>query len=501
MRCSKPRLSSQLAAAFLALTVAVGLGLLPSPATSQDESSSSSSSSSEGTSDSSQSGESPEGGRSSKSDRASEIEAEKKKKEDFERGATGSGPGIPIDVNVSAKRVLIPMAVPDTKEPDGDTGDVAERVQEILRRDLKLSGYFKVLPPDSYFFDTDKEGMAPLDIKFKNWFNIGAQGLIKSAVRTDGDKVRLDLRLFEVDTEKRVQLDWSGGAVSEGDYEQKVHEFVNAVLKHYTGEAGVFGTKIAFVKRDSNGQKQIVVSQMDGSNRTQVTDNNSINMLPAWGNGAVYYTSYLHENPDLWRYKNGENNKISSQPGQNTGASICGGTLAVTLSMGGENADIYLIDPLSGERQQRLTDNWSIDTSPTWSPDCSKIAFVSGRSGSPQIYVMNADGSDKRRLTFKGTYNTSPDWSPKGKKIAFTARDKYNRFDIFLVDLDGGLKRLTQDQGNNENPSFSPDGRYIIFSSDRGAEGKRLWLMTRDGQVQNPITPDESGLSAPAWQK
>jgi TolB protein len=421
---------------------------------------------------------------------------------DDEKGATGSSKGIDIDVSVGARRVLRPMAVPDSREPGGSTDGVAERVQETLRRDLKLSGFFKVLPPDSYFFDTSDEGMSALEIQFENWFNIGAQGLIKSEVRTEDDgKVSLDLRLYKIETEKRVELDWDSGSVAEENVESRVQEFVNAVLEHYTGTVGVFGSKIAFVKRNDQGLKQIFVSRMDGSERTQLTDNGSINMLPSWGKDAVYYTSYQHQNPDLWKYENGNNTKVSSRKGQNSGAAYCGGKLALTLSMGGENTDVYLIDPETGETKKRLTDNWAIDTAPTWSPDCSKIAFVSGRSGSPQIYVMNADGSDKRRLTFEGSYNTSPDWSPKGDEIAFTARDKYNHFDIFLVDLDGNLTRLTQDQGNNEEPSFSPDGRYIVFTSDRGADGKRLWLMTADGQIQKPLTPDQTGFSAPSWKK
>jgi TolB protein len=391
------------------------------------------------------------------------------------------------------------MAIPDTLTPAGST-EVAGQVESQLRRSLRLSGFFKILPTDSFFFDPAEEGMSTTDINFQNWFNVGAQGLIKSAVRVEGDEVDLDLRLYEVDSGTRVNLDWDGGRTTKSGVSGQVDAFINAVLKHYTGTAGPFGTRITYVKRDENGLKQIFTARMDGSNRRQVTDNGSINLLPSWGGGSVYYTSYRDQNPDLWRWNNGEHSKVSSRDGQNSGAAYCNGQLAATLSMGGKNADIYLIDPTSGEVQKRLTDSWAIDTSPTWSPDCSKLAFVSGRAGSPQIYVMNADGSGVRRLTFEGTYNTSPDWSPTGKEIAFTARDKFNRFDIFLVDLEGSLTRLTQDQGNNETPSFGPDGRYIVFSSDRGGQGDRLWLMTADGEVQEPITPDGSGFTDPDWQ-
>ena len=62
----------------------------------------------------------------------------------------------------------------------------------------------------------------------------------------------------------------------------------------------------------------------------------------------------------------------------------------------------------------------------------------SNRGGSPQIYVMSADGSGARRLTFQGNYNQTPDWSPRGDLIAFTARDERNAFDLFTVNVDTG---------------------------------------------------------------
>lgn len=418
-----------------------------------------------------------------------------------DRGPATSGEGIDVDISGSAGRTLIKMAIPKTIV-SGEADEARKEVYETLRRDLKLSGYFELLSNDAFFFDPAEEGISAASINFQNWFNVDAKALVKSEVSAgEGGSVRLDLRLFDVDSGQRIELDWSPGTVSDGEIDDKVHDFTNAVVEHFTGRPGVAGTKIAFVKRNDQGQKQIFVSDIDGTNRQQLTDNSAINLLPSWGpERTVYYTSYRHQNPDLWRWQSGSHSKLSSRSGQNSGAKYCDGKLALTLSMGGENTDIYTIDAESGDKIDRLTDHWSIDTSPTWSPDCSKLAFVSGRSGGPQIYVMDADGSDQRRLTYKGSYNTAPDWSPEGDEIAFTARDRYNRFDVFLVDLEGDLTRLTQDQGNNEQPSFSPDGRYIVFSSDRGGAGSRLWMMTSDGEIQHPVTPDGSTLSAPAWR-
>jgi len=409
--------------------------------------------------------------------------------------------GIDINVKGGARRVLMPLAVPDATEPDGSTRGVAAKVNETLRRDLEFSGFFKVLPNDSFFFDPSKEGMAPAEINFQNWFNVGAQGLIKSSVRTSGDSITLDLRLYQVDKGTPIKLKWSPETTKREGVEATVHAFANAVVEYYTGVPGIFGTRLAYVARQKGGVKHVYTMGIDGTGTSRVSKHDAINILPTWGpGGTVYYTSYADQNPDLWMSSGGKVSKLSSQRGQNSGAAYCKGKLALTLSMGGENADIYLIDPKKGGVVKRLTDHWAIDTSPTWSPDCSKIAFVSSRSGGPQIYTMNGDGSDQKRLTFQGTYNTSPDWSPKGDLIAFTARDERARFDIFTVTTEGTVERLTQNQGNNQDPSFSPDGRYLVFTSDRGGKGDRIWLMTGDGEVQKLVTTSGSGFTSPVWE-
>ena len=125
---------------------------------------------------------------------------------------------------------------------------------------------------------------------------------------------------------------------------------------------------------------------------------------------------------------------------------------------------------------KQLTNGPEIDVSPTWSPDGRQIAFVSARTGSPQIYVMGADGSAPRRITFQGSYNTSPNWSPKGDLIAYVSRDQgFNVFTLEPEDESGAAAHRRA--GNNEDPSFSPDGRYVVFSSTR-VGGPRCFSLT-----------------------
>lgn len=418
--------------------------------------------------------------------------------QDTTGGELGEG-DIAVDIRGSVKRTLIPLALTPVVSRGGDAS-LAQEINQTLRRDLALSGYFTILPNDSFFFNVGADGMSASTINFENWYNVGASGLIKGAYKESGGKVKLDMRLFLVERGTQAKLNWQPAAVDRHLLRREVHEFANAVIEFYTGNRGIFGTRITFAARTRAGEKHVYVMDVDGAGLRKITEGNSINILPSFGAGGVYYTSYKRGNPDLYFWKDGTERLVSSRPGQNSGAAFCRGKLAITLSQGATNADIYLIHPTTGEIQQRLTDHYGIDTSPTWSPDCKQIAFVSDRSGNtPQIWVMNADGSNQRRLTFQGRYNTTPDWSPKGNEIVFSARDEKNNYDIFTVDLNGAITRLTQNQGNNEEPSFSPDGNYIVFVSSRGGAGQRIYIMGADGQGQSMITRTGGGFSTPSW--
>ncbi|MEO1173812.1 MAG: hypothetical protein AAFX94_17450, partial [Myxococcota bacterium] len=286
--------------------------------------------------------------------------------------------------------------------------------------------------------------------------------------------------------------------------ERAGHKFLDELVKLLTGQEGIFSSKLAYIRSTKEG-KAVFVSDYDGRNSRRLTDPKVISLLPAWGPGGstVLFTSYLKNNPDLFRLnvRSKDLEWLSNKRGLNTGASVStvGKRIALTLSVDG-NTEIYMMD-WSGDNLKRLTNSWGQDVSPTWSPDGKQIAFVSSRAGNPHIYVMNSDGTNQRRLTFQGNYNQEPKWSPKpGGPIVFTARDERLKYDIFLVDPGSGeLTRLTQDEGNNESPSFSPDGNQIVFTSTRApGAGKKIYVMDIDGRNQRRITRG-GGFESPVW--
>jgi len=392
-----------------------------------------------------------------------------------------------------------PIAIANPRMTKGPAGEAAISIIETIRWDLQVSPVFKVLDAKSFIANPAKEGMTAASIKFSDWVNVGADGLAKIATTVTGRRLRVDLKFFDVGTGRELLSKSENGSLD--DSGQIAHKLANAIVYNLTGSKGIFSTKIAVVRKTKKG-RELYTMGMDGKKRRAVTNNGSINLLPAWStNGqSLLFTSYIRHNPNLYSIpaNGGRPKLVSGERGLNTGGAMSpnGKQIALTLSRDG-NSEIYKMNS-DGTTLKRLTKEWAIDSSPTWSPDGKRIAFVSSRWGDPHIFVMNADGSGVKRLTDRGTYNQTPDWSPRGDLIAFTARDERNKFDIFTVNPNTKeIRRLTQDEGNNEEPSFSPDGNHLVFTSRR--EGKsQVWIMAFDGSNQRRITKG-GGYSTPSW--
>ena len=141
---------------------------------------------------------------------------------------------------------------------------------------------------------------------------------------------------------------------------------------------------------------------------------------------------------------------------------------------------------------------------PEWSPDGERIAFYSSRSGSSEIHVMDADGSDIAQITSYGSRLRDPgppSWSPDGRRIAFTS-DKDDRGrapQIYVMDADGSdVVQLTNHPSGNGVPSWSPDGRRIAFISGRDGE---IYVMNADGSGATRLTNNPAPDLSPAWTR
>jgi TolB protein len=125
--------------------------------------------------------------------------------------------------------------------------------------------------------------------------------------------------------------------------------------------------------------------------------------------------------------------------------------------------DIYRA-AADGSGIKNLTNDPADDFDPTWSPDGTRIAFVSDRSGNPDIWIMRGHGTSPVQLTRNSAPDRDPTWSPNGKRLAFTssrvAEDPfaYNAStDIFVIDADGtNLRRLTWNPAIEADPDWQP---------------------------------------------
>jgi Tol biopolymer transport system component len=172
--------------------------------------------------------------------------------------------------------------------------------------------------------------------------------------------------------------------------------------------------------------------------------------------------------------------------------------IAFTSYLNGWEIRVMNVDGVMGNARN-LTNNPADDLFPVWSPDGSRIAFLSSRSGNrANIYVMNADGSGPRRLTTDSVFAASPySWSPDGSRLAF-AGGQYTGH-IFVVTADGSsLTRLTSDTAADGAPAWSPDGTKIAFVRADGPYS-RIYVMHADGSAGIPVTNASASDYDPHW--
>ena len=167
------------------------------------------------------------------------------------------------------------------------------------------------------------------------------------------------------------------------------------------------GSKIAFVSV-RNGYSELFMMNADGTVQNSIS---AISQLPSW----------IAECKSIY----GPNAQNSSE----------------------ENSEYYL----------ELPYGCMLDNDPAWSPDGSKIAFVSARDGNKEIYMMNVDGTELKNISNHLADEDDPSWSPDGSKIVFTSNRDGEYYQIYIMDIDGSdVIQITSDYGNKFTPAWRP---------------------------------------------
>ena len=176
--------------------------------------------------------------------------------------------------------------------------------------------------------------------------------------------------------------------------------------------------------------------------------------------------------------------KLTGEPG------VFATRIAYVVKSGATRYELHIADADGQSAQAALKSREPI-ISPTWSPDGTRIAYVSFENKKPVVYVHSlASGQRIVVANFKGS-NSAPAWSPDGRKLAVVL-SKEGGSQIFTVNADGsGVQRLTTASGINTEPYFAPDGQSLYFTSDRGGSPQIYRSSVSGGDAQR-VTFDGS---------
>ena len=269
---------------------------------------------------------------------------------------------------------------------------------------------------------------------------------------------------------------------------------LTAPASTYPGDLGPAfspdGQRLAFVRTELDGRQDVAVVTVQGGRvRRLAREQKGVTGLDWTPDGEeVIYAANRDGAAGLWRVglEGGDPRWVAlgTDGGEIAGPSV-GRTGGLAFARQLVRSQLVAVGADGAERA--VAASTRDDRQPTVAPDGSRVAFISTRSGSHEVWVAEADGTGARQLTaFGGARVSGPRWSPDGRTLVVSARADGDA-DVFLVLPDGTVRALTDSDADDVAPTWSRDGEAIYFASNRG-ETWQIYRVPASGGDAEAVT-------------
>jgi len=376
---------------------------------------------------------------------------------------------------------------------------MGDSIRAIIERDLDHGNRVTVVAMAA----SEAAALAPGVGRAPNWelfARLGAAGVVQATMTAAG------LHVAVYDVGRRTVLDSDDFPVPVPalgrEWRAAIHRASDTVEEWLTGTRGIAATRIAFVRGgalhvvDSDGAGEIVVPVVAPP------------LSPAWhpsGTQLAYNTFGVGSRVMLHDFASGRARTVSTTSGgvNQTPTFSPDGEWLTYAHAGEDGAADLLTVPLAGGTARRITaGRGSLNVSPSYGPDGRRLVYTSSRSGHPEVYIMDADGTNAELLTTfvfgEQSYQANPDWSPDGRLVAYQSQIA-GRFQIKTIGPGDRTTRVLTSEGQNEDPAWAPDGRHLVFTSTRSG-ARHLWVLDVESGRLRQLTR-AAGAKAPAWSR
>ena len=434
-----------------------------------------------------------------------------------------------IFVQLDSAVELIPMYVGPIEAQDTTaTSDYLEKLRQVLLFDLNHNGATRTISEKeaNALPSLKDQGNFDAELDFKNLKADGVLYIIKLALK--GTEIRAKVISINAQTGNTVDRIAITGDLPKDRV--KVHMLADAIHKILFGKPGIASCRILYTvkkkvsvpKQETKWVAEVNLSDYDGANTKQLTQDNSLTQSPLFippttPGGPIpgfIYVSYKIGQPKIYEvsFVNGIVRRVSILKANQVTPALTrdGGAIAFACDVSGR-ADIFLQPMPKGtednpKARQIFTAKGVANASPSFSPDGKQIAFVSDKDGSPKVYVMKIPPVDAKLTDIKlqliskrNRENSAPAWSPDGKKLAYCARNSGER-QIWIYDFETGIERqLTKGKAIKENPAWAADSLHLLFNATDDS-GTNIYLINLNQPDAVKITSGPGDKLYPSWE-